>query len=65
MLDVSFYSVRPSITSLFLMAMDRNAGDADEFDDHIIVHEWGHYFEDNFSRSDSVRRSSLSIGDQP
>ncbi|MCH8136673.1 MAG: hypothetical protein IIB77_11895 [Proteobacteria bacterium] len=26
----------------------------DEFDDHVIVHEWGHYFEDNFSRSDSI-----------
>jgi len=26
----------------------------DEFDDHVIMHEWGHYFEDNFSRSDSV-----------
>ncbi|MCH8071513.1 MAG: hypothetical protein IIA09_06170, partial [Proteobacteria bacterium] len=21
---------------------------------HVIVHEWGHYFEDNFSRSDSI-----------
>ena len=26
----------------------------DEFDEHLIVHEWGHYFEDNFSRSDSI-----------
>ncbi len=26
----------------------------DEFDDHVIMHEWGHYFEDNFSRSDSI-----------
>ena len=28
--------------------------DTDEYDDHIIVHEWGHYFEDKFSRSDSI-----------
>ena len=28
--------------------------DTDEFDGHIIVHEWGHYFEDRLSRSDSV-----------
>jgi len=28
--------------------------DTDEFDDHLIIHEWGHYFEDNFSRSDSM-----------
>ncbi|WP_224365163.1 hypothetical protein [Hyalangium versicolor] len=27
--------------------------DADEFDSHVIVHEWGHYFEDNLSRADS------------
>lgn len=28
-------------------------GDTDEFDDHVIAHEMGHYFEDKFSRSDS------------
>jgi len=27
--------------------------DTDEFDTHVIVHEWGHYFEHNMSRSDS------------
>lgn len=35
--------------------------DTDEFDEHVIVHEWGHYFEDNLSRSDSIGGShSLS-----
>ncbi|HEX6958181.1 MAG TPA: hypothetical protein VF194_09370 [Ferrovibrio sp.] len=29
-------------------------GDTDEYDDHIIVHEWGHYYEDAFARSDSI-----------
>lgn len=28
--------------------------DTDEYDQHVIVHEWGHYFEDKFSRSDSI-----------
>ena len=28
--------------------------DTDEFDTHVIVHEWGHYFEDQMSRSDSI-----------
>jgi len=28
--------------------------DTDEFDDHIIIHEWAHYFEANFSRADSI-----------
>lgn len=27
--------------------------DTDEYDRHVIIHEWGHYFEENFSRSDS------------
>lgn len=28
--------------------------DTDEFDSHVILHEWGHYLEDAFSRSDSI-----------
>jgi hypothetical protein len=32
---------------------DENS-DADEYDRHVIAHEWIHYFEDNFSRSDSM-----------
>ena len=32
-----------------------NAGvDTDEYDRHVVVHEWGHYFEDRLSRSDSI-----------
>lgn len=29
-------------------------GDTDEFDQHVIAHEFGHYIEDKFSRSDSI-----------
>lgn len=28
--------------------------DTDEYDEHVIIHEWAHYFEDKFSRSDSI-----------
>lgn len=28
--------------------------DTDEFDEHVIAHEWGHYFQDAFSRDDSI-----------
>jgi len=28
--------------------------DTDEYDDHVMVHEWGHYFEDKVGRSDSI-----------
>jgi hypothetical protein len=47
-IGTSFYSG----DRLFLLGKDGD--DAEEFDDHVIVHEWGHYFEDNFSRSDSI-----------
>ena len=32
---------------------DENS-DSDEYDRHVIAHEWIHYFEHNFSRSDSL-----------
>ena len=28
--------------------------DTDEFDTHVVAHEWGHYYQDNFSRDDSI-----------
>ncbi|MBT8092998.1 MAG: hypothetical protein KJN77_08175 [Gammaproteobacteria bacterium] len=49
-LSSSFY--RGDIDSLFLLG-DANI-DTEEFDDHVSIHEWGHYFEDVFSRSDSI-----------
>lgn len=33
--------------------LGRDGADTDEFDDHVIVHEWGHYFETAMSRGDS------------
>lgn len=38
-------------------------GDTDEFDAHVIAHEFGHYFEDRFSRSDSIG-GQHAIGDK-
>ena len=55
-IGTSFYSAG----SLYLLG--KEGDDAEEFDDHVIVHEWGHYFEDNFSRSDSVG-GSHGVGD--
>lgn len=31
--------------------------DTDEYDDHVIAHEFGHVFEDRFSRSDNIAGS--------
>ncbi len=46
---------------IFILGDMSNGGDSDEHDDHVIIHEWGHYFEDRHSRSDSIGGShSLS-----
>jgi len=29
-------------------------GDSDEYDDHIIIHEWGHFLEQKISRADNI-----------
>ncbi len=48
-IGTSYYD--PSVRQIFVLGA---AGiDTDEFDREVIVHEWGHYFEDNFSASDS------------
>jgi hypothetical protein len=36
-----------------IYVLGKVGADTDEFDTHVIVHEWGHYFEANLSRSDS------------
>ncbi len=37
---------------LFILGAENS--DTDEYDGHVVVHEWGHYFEGNLSRSDSI-----------
>ena len=29
-------------------------GDSDEYDGHIVIHEWGHFFEQKLSRADNI-----------
>lgn len=41
----------PAENAIYILGKD--GVDTDEFDSHVIVHEWGHYFEKNLSRSDS------------
>lgn len=47
-IGTSFYSGG----NIYLLGDDGN--DTDEYDKHVVTHEWGHYFEDNLSRSDSI-----------
>ena len=45
----SFYSDRAKTITLL-----GHLTDTDEFDEHVVAHEWGHYFQDAFSRDDSI-----------
>ena len=47
-IDSSFYLAG----NIYLLGDENN--DTDEYDRHVIAHELGHYFEDQFSRSDSM-----------
>jgi len=42
--------------------LGKDGVDTDEFDSHVIVHEWGHYFESTLARSDSPG-GSHGLGD--
>ena len=55
----------PLPTGIYILGEYRgsNNGDTDEFDAHVIAHEFGHYFEDRFSRSDSIGQDH-GIGDK-
>ncbi len=36
--------------------------DTDEYDQHVVAHEWGHYLEDQLARSDSIGGSHTIFG---
>lgn len=38
--------------AIYILGDENN--DTDEYDRHVILHEWGHYLEEAFSRSDSI-----------
>ena len=59
----SFSPATGGVGTYYRSATDSSAGiyllgtenvDTDEYDEHVIIHEWGHYFQDKFSRDDSV-----------
>lgn len=50
-LGTSFYRSGPG-GGIFLLGAEDS--DTEEYDRHVIAHEWGHYLEAQFSRSDSI-----------
>ena len=63
--ETYFMSEDPSVPddSDIIVLSAEVALDTDEFDQHVIAHEFGHYVEYNFSRSDNIG-GSHSIGDK-
>lgn len=51
-IGTSSYVVVKGIGEIYILGQADN--DTDEFDRHVVAHEWGHYFEYEFSRSDSI-----------
>jgi hypothetical protein len=50
-IGTSFFRTGPDGGIFLLGAADE---DTEEYDRHVIAHEWGHYLEAGFSRSDSI-----------
>ncbi|WP_196139915.1 hypothetical protein [Aliikangiella sp. G2MR2-5] len=51
-IGTSFYLSSGACPGIYILGGANS--DTDEYDDHVIIHEWGHYFEDQFSRTDSL-----------
>lgn len=55
---------QPGRSGIYILGDFANGGgDTDEFDEHVIAHEFGHYIEDKFSRADSIG-GDHSLGDR-
>lgn len=52
LITTTFYSGTIGGGGIFILGDENN--DTDEYDQHVIAHEWGHYFEFQLSRSDSI-----------
>lgn len=50
-IGTSFYQLNGGHTLYLLGAAGT---DTDEYDAHVVAHEWGHYFQSAFSRDDSI-----------
>ncbi|HEX6928654.1 MAG TPA: hypothetical protein VF267_05365 [Gammaproteobacteria bacterium] len=53
-IGTSFYSNYGDSAGRNIFILGDAGDDTDEYDSHVIIHEWGHYYEDAFSRSDSI-----------
>ena len=52
-IGASFYTSDPADGHKLYLLGQENV-DTDEYDSHVVAHEWGHYFQSAFSRDDSL-----------
>lgn len=58
LLPASYFDFRDG--DIYLLGKQNQ--DTDEYDDHVILHEWGHYIEFNFGRSDNLGGAHSDAG---
>jgi hypothetical protein len=51
-IGTSFYTTEAGVSNMYILG--KESVDTDEYDDHVIVHEFGHFLEDRLYRSDSI-----------
>jgi len=51
-IGTSFYWLSSTLNGIYLLGAEDD--DTDEYDRHVILHEFGHYLEDQFGRNDSI-----------
>lgn len=51
-IGTSFYTQEAGVSNLYILG--KEDVDTDEYDDHVVAHEFGHYLEDRLYRSDSI-----------
>jgi hypothetical protein len=51
-ITTSFFTSNGTTRSIYLLG--QADVDTDEYDSPVVAHEWGHYFQDAFSRDDSI-----------
>ncbi len=61
-IGTSFFTTEGSGSQANLYILGKDDVDTDEFDHHVIAHEFGHYLENKIYRSDSIG-GSHSLGD--
>ncbi len=63
LIGTSFYTFSAAFGGHVLFLLGQENVDTDEYDSHVVAHEWGHYFQSAFSRDDSIG-GNHTLGDK-